>query len=330
MLSSFTKVSASPFLTVTLSEENTRPCWWITWLAASAPADRPEKMTRVNRTVFCMGYPRIGLGSAGEDRYGGRTEVAGQGFHEGDQIGFFLCRETKRLHQVGAARPVDTAAIVMFNHRFQRGERAIVHKGTSARNFAQARRLEGVLHLDYARHELATADILARQPDVLKTVIGEIPALMAGGAKRLAVEDGKAALGFLGDGFLVSFNPGVERRTLGDHGTFVGRDRLGERRGSHPFVGKCRGEQRLVFADGGKPFHQLLERHVHLARGLDRTERLLFEGREPAVPHEDRAPRGIDDGRRMPAELRHAVADADRQPVAPAEARAVTTCAGLR
>jgi len=31
----------------------------------------------------------------------------------------------------------------------------------------------------------------------------------------------------------------------------------------------------------------------------------------------------------MPAELRHAVADADRQTVAPAEARAVTTCAGL-
>src|SRR6185437_15688793 len=61
-----------------------------------------------------------------------------------------------------------------------------------------------------------------------------------------------------------------------------------------------------------------------------RTERLLFEGRQPSVPHEDRAPRGIDDGRRMAAELRHAVADADRQAVAPAEARAMTARAGLR
>src|SRR6185295_5009962 len=207
MLSSFTKVSASPFLTVTLSEENTRPCWRITWLAASAPADRPEKMTRVNRTVFCMGYPRIGLGSAGEDRYGGRTEVAGQGFHEGDQIGFFLGREAERLHQVGTARPVDTAAIVMFDHRFERGERPVVHKGTSARDLAQARRLESVLHLDYARHEFAAADILARQPDVLKAVIGEIPAFMAGGTERLAVEDGEAALGFLGNRFLVALDP---------------------------------------------------------------------------------------------------------------------------
>src|SRR5215212_807444 len=105
-------------------------------------------MTRANRKVLCMGYPweSAGLRSAREDRYGGWTEVTGQGFHEGDQIGFFLGGEAERRHQVGTARPVDAAAIVMFDHRFERGERPVVHKGTSARDLAQTRRLEGVLH----------------------------------------------------------------------------------------------------------------------------------------------------------------------------------------
>ena len=115
-----------------------------------------------------------------------------------------------------------------------------MHKGASARDLAQARRLEGVLHLDHARHEFAAADVLARQPDVLEAVIGEVPALMAGGTERLAVEDRKAALGFLGNRLLIAFDPGIEGRTLGDHGTFIGRDGLGERLGAHPFAGKGR------------------------------------------------------------------------------------------
>src|SRR5205809_568455 len=91
-------------------------------------------MTRAKRMVLCMGYPweSTGLGSAREDRHCGWTEVAGQGLHEGDQVGFFLGGEAERLHQVGTARPVDAAAIVMFDHRFQRGERTIVHEGASS------------------------------------------------------------------------------------------------------------------------------------------------------------------------------------------------------
>src|SRR5467141_4800190 len=42
----------------------------------------------------------------------------------------------------------------------------------------------------------------------------------------------------------------------------------------------------------------------------------MWDGRPP-VPHEDRSPCGVDDGRRMATQLRHAVADADRQSVAP-------------
>jgi hypothetical protein len=82
-----------------------------------------------------------------------------------------------------------------------------MHEGAPARDFAQARRLESVLHLDHARHEFAAAEVLARQADVLEAVIGEIPALMAGRTERLAVENGKAALGFLGNRLFISFDP---------------------------------------------------------------------------------------------------------------------------
>src|SRR5205809_244644 len=69
---------------------------------------------------------------------------------------------------------------------------------------------------------------------------------------------------------------------------------------------------------------------VHPARRLDGPERLIFEIGLPPVPHEDLAPGAVDDGRRTPTELRHAMADSDRQPVAPAKTRAVAAGAGLR
>ena len=84
---------------------------------------------------------------------------------------------------------------------------------------------------------------------------------------------------------------------LRDHGSFIGRDSLGERLRGHAFLRKGGCKKWLVFGDGTMPLHQCLERHVHLAGGLDWTERLLFESSQPAVPHKDCAPRGIDDSR---------------------------------
>src|ERR1700675_3249742 len=55
-LSSFAKVSASPFLMVTLSDEKTRPFWVIVRLAAKAPTDTPDRTARVRK-----GRLRIGM-----------------------------------------------------------------------------------------------------------------------------------------------------------------------------------------------------------------------------------------------------------------------------
>src|SRR5450755_2618958 len=125
-------------------------------------------------------FLRLALtGSAGEDRHGCRIEIAGQGFQEGDQFGPLLRREAERFHEVGAARPLDASLVTVFDYLFERGDRAIVHVRTSPGDFAQPRRLESVLHLDDLGQELAPADIRARKADVLETIIGEVPALMA-------------------------------------------------------------------------------------------------------------------------------------------------------
>src|SRR5262249_53772384 len=153
---------------------------------------------------------------------------------------------------------------------------------------------------------------------------------MAGRTLGLAIEHRKAALGVFGDRLLVSLDPGIEWRALRHDRSFVSRDRLGERANLHALIWEGGLELRLVFGDVDGAIHQLVDRHVHFAGRLNRAERLLFERGEPAIPHEDRTPGRIDDGRRMPAELAHAVADAKRQAVAPAKARAVTARAGLR
>src|SRR6202158_5770066 len=54
-LSSFAKVSASPFLMVTVSYEKTRPFWVIVRLAASAPTDRPARTTKVREASLRIG-----------------------------------------------------------------------------------------------------------------------------------------------------------------------------------------------------------------------------------------------------------------------------------
>src|SRR5690349_18993529 len=91
-LSSLKKVSASPFLMVTLSAEKARPCWWITWVAAKAPTDRPAAMTMVNRCNGRM-IKSLGVGmraSARQNRYTRRAEIAVKGLQERNQIGLLL------------------------------------------------------------------------------------------------------------------------------------------------------------------------------------------------------------------------------------------------
>src|SRR6185312_10856202 len=112
--------------------------------------------------------------------------------------------------------------VVMFDDRFECGERAVMHKGTAPGDLAQARRLEGVLHLDDAGHELSATDVFGGKTDVLEALVGEIPPLMAGRALRLAIEQGKAALGFFRYRFLAAFDPGIERRPLRYHRPLIG------------------------------------------------------------------------------------------------------------
>src|ERR1700739_55454 len=107
-VSSLRKVSASPRLTVMLSEEKARPCWWMTSFAASAPVERPPTMARMSRLVERMMSLFFRL--ARQDRSRGRDKVAGERVEEGDELGLLLGVKAKRLHQVGAAPPGATRA----------------------------------------------------------------------------------------------------------------------------------------------------------------------------------------------------------------------------
>ena len=205
-----------------------------------------------------------------------------------------------------------------------------MHVGAAARDLAQSRRLEGVLHLDDAGQVFAAPDILARQTDILETVIGEIPALVAGRALRLGVEDDEAALGLFGDRLLVALDPGVERRTLRDDGPLIGRDRLGKRlRPSCPRR-ESRGEQRLVFGNRCQGAPSACSSGMFISPG-DWIGPSACSSRLASRPsHMKIAPQAA---LTMVGEWRPSlasVADADRQAVAPAEARAVTARAGLR
>src|ERR1700741_4479517 len=84
-VSSLRKVSASPRFTVTLSEENARPCWRMTSFAASAPVDRPPTTARMSSLVERMIKSLLRL--AWQDRSRGRGKVAGQRIEKGDEIG---------------------------------------------------------------------------------------------------------------------------------------------------------------------------------------------------------------------------------------------------
>ena len=65
----------------------------------------------------------------------------------------------------------------------------------------------------------------------------------------LVLKTREAALGCFGNGLLVALNPGVERRSLGHHRPFVGRDGFGKRIDRHSLVGEGCCEKRLVFSN---------------------------------------------------------------------------------
>ena len=75
------------------------------------------------------------------------------------------------------------------------------------------------------------------------TVVGELPAAVALVALGLGIEQHEAALGAVRNGFLVAFDPGVERRASGNHRALVGGDHLGNRFGRDAFAGERGFEQ---------------------------------------------------------------------------------------
>src|SRR6266851_7483176 len=121
---------------------------------------------------------------ARENRRGCRGEIAGQTLQERNNIGLFLSREPKWPHEVGTAWAIDTAMIIVLDDLLECRQRAIVHVWRTARDLAQARRLEGVFHFDDARDELAASGVVTGQANILEAIVGEVPAFVTRRALR--------------------------------------------------------------------------------------------------------------------------------------------------
>ena len=111
----------------------------------------------------------------------------------------------------------------------------------------------------------------------MKPVVGEIPALVTGGAARLAVEQREAALGIVGNRALIALDPRVERSGAGHDRAFEGRECLGDIIAGHALAGENCAEPFLIIRYLIEPLHQFAERHVHFIVGLDRSLRLFFQ-----------------------------------------------------
>jgi hypothetical protein len=101
-------------------------------------------------------------------------------------------------------------------------------------------------------------------------------------------------------------------------------DRLGRNR----LAGVGALEERAIAGNLGDARDHPIDRHVHLARRLDRSERLRLERVGAAVPEHRLGPREVEDGRRAASERLHPVADRPRQRVTPREPRVVARGAG--
>src|SRR4051794_1117405 len=76
----------------------------------------------------------------------------------------------------------------MLHHPLQRPDRPVMHIGRPVGDIAQRRGLEGVVQFRNLDNG-ATAKIVAGQADVMKCVVGELPAGMAGDATRRPGKD---------------------------------------------------------------------------------------------------------------------------------------------
>src|ERR1043166_7607640 len=136
MLSSFTKIRVSPFFMVTALSENARPFCMIERSAANATAD-PVANARTSARVigfmslflFVQVRPRR---SARQHGNGGRVHVARQRFHECHDVGFFPVGKGQGLHQIGAARAIESAILVVVHDRLERRHGSVVHVRTPA------------------------------------------------------------------------------------------------------------------------------------------------------------------------------------------------------
>src|SRR3569623_1388451 len=116
---------------------------------------------------------------------------------------------------------------------------------------AQGRSLEGVLLLLRRWKLAAPSNIVAGcRADVLKRSVGERGPAMAARAMRLAIEQGKATLGFRRNRVLVSHDPAIERRLPCDNGALIGRKRQLDFSPRDVLVAKRAGECRCVSGHG--------------------------------------------------------------------------------
>src|SRR5262249_19292650 len=184
MLSSFTNEIVSPFLMVSVLAENVRPfCSTVCSAAANATAHPPANASASAMGISFMVTSLYGLKNRRwlprHHRNRGRLHVAGQRLREGNEVGELVLREAERLHQLGPARTIEAALVVVLHDGIEGRHRAVVHVGGAQPDLAQAGRLERVLHLDDGRQELAAADIRVGEADVVEAVVGEVPPAMA-------------------------------------------------------------------------------------------------------------------------------------------------------
>ena len=203
-----------------------------------------------------------------------------------------------------------------------------MHVGRTFNSVPQRRGLEGMLHDFDVGHLLAAADIIVGQSDVVETVIGEVPAGMAGNVVGFAVKQIEPALGSRCDCFLVAADPFVQRRDAADDCAFERGDGFGNVFHRDAFAREVDLEQGLVFRDllqfGHNRFHVL----VHFDRRQQRAEGLIFKRLETTVPHQQFAPGEVQDRRRTTNEAGHYMPDNLRQTVTPGKAGVVAGRAG--
>src|SRR5262245_17579631 len=103
-----------------------------------------------------------------------------------------------------------------------------MHVWTPARDLAQTRCFERILHFHDTWQELAAANILTRQSNVVETIVGEIPSTVTISAVTLRVESDEAPLRGVGDRLFIAFDPGVKRCARRNDSPLIRRDGVGD------------------------------------------------------------------------------------------------------